>query len=110
MNAEATQALSRTLTEEIAAVSSVRAVLPPGPALAVLVRNVRSALDVPRGGGAVLVRDAPDGLEVRVVVEVDGTLPTAEVLRAVRDVVRTRVLVDVGTAPASVTVRAVDIH
>jgi uncharacterized alkaline shock family protein YloU len=109
VNPDALQSLSRALTDDVAAEPSVRTVLPPGPALAVLVRDVRSALDVPRGGGAVLVREAPSGLEVRVVVEVAEDVPTADVVRRVRDAVRARVLADVGVAPAGVTVRVVDI-
>ncbi|OIH99877.1 MULTISPECIES: hypothetical protein [unclassified Curtobacterium] len=108
MNADL-RAASRTLTAVVLAVPGVRSVVPPGPALATLVRDVRTALDTPRDGAAVLVRQGDDGSVVRVVVTVDRGLPTTAVLREVRDAVRTTVVDVLGGPPAHLTVRAVEI-
>ncbi|OIH92577.1 hypothetical protein [Curtobacterium sp. MCBA15_001] len=101
--------LSRTLTRAVLEVEGVRSVIPPGPSLAVLVRDVRSVLDLPRGGGAVLVEDRAEGLRVRVVVAVDSDVPAVRTVRAVRDAVASVVLDTIGVRPASVTVRVVEI-
>jgi len=104
-----TRRVSRELTEVVLAVPGVRTVLPPGPGLATLVRDVRSVLDLPRDGGAVLVQERPDGSRVRVVVTTDRGFPTIAVVRAVRDAVVTAASALVGQAPADVTVRVVEI-
>lgn len=101
--------LSRTVTQAVLDVDGVRSVIPPGPSLAVLVRDVRSVLDLPRGGGAVLVEDRAEGLRVRVVVAVDSDVPAVRTVRAVRDAVVSVVLESTGARPASVTVRVVEI-
>lgn len=104
-----TRPLSRLVTEAVLAVPSVRSVIPPGPTLAVLVRDVRSVLDLPRTGGAVLVEDTPDGVRVRVVTGVDAGTSAVATVRAVRDAVVSSVQQATGTRPASVTVRVVEI-
>ncbi|WP_144764662.1 hypothetical protein [Curtobacterium sp. 9128] len=104
-----TRALSRSLTETVLAVAGVRSVIPPGPSLAVLVRDVRSALDLPRDGGAVLVDDRQDGMRFRVVVTVDAGVSAIATLRAVRDAVRTCAVELTGAVPTDVTVRVVEI-
>jgi hypothetical protein len=101
--------LSELITRAVDALPAVHAVVPPGPALAVLVENVRRALEVPREGGAVLVRTVDGGTQVRVVVEVLGTASALDAVRDVRDVVRAIVLAQTGAAPAATTVRVVDI-
>lgn len=101
--------ISRELTTVVLAVPGVRSVLPPGPNLATLVRDVRSVLDLPRDGGAVLVQDRPDGARVRVVVTVDRRIPTADVLRGVRDAVAEATRALLGRPPSDVTVRVVEI-
>lgn len=103
------RALSRAATEAVLAVPSVRVVIPPGPSLAVLVRDVRSVLDLPRDGGAVLVEDRADGLRVRVVVAVDAGVAAVTSARAVRDAVVERVRELAGRRPTDVTVRVVEI-
>lgn len=101
--------LSRTVTQAVLEVEGVTSVIPPGPSLAVLVRDVRSVLDLPSGGGAVLVEDRADGLRVRVVVAVHSGVPAVRTVRAVRDAVVSIVLETTGARPASVTVRVVEI-
>ncbi|MCJ1715942.1 hypothetical protein ACLBWP_17625 [Microbacterium sp. M1A1_1b] len=104
-----TRAVSRTVTEAVLAVPSVLSVIPPGPSLAVLVRDVRSVLDLPRGGGAVLVEDRAEGVRVRVVAAVAASTSAIESARAVRDAVVTTVEHHIGTRPSSVVVRIVEI-
>lgn len=101
--------VSRELTAAVLAVRGVRSVLPPGPGLATLVRDVRSVLDIPRDGGAVLVQDRPDGARIRVVVTTDRSVPTIVVVRAVRDAVVAAGRHAFGTDPSDVTVRVVEI-
>lgn len=101
--------VSRRLTDAVLGVPGVRSVLPPGPKLATLVQDVRSVLDLPRDGGAVLVQDRPEGVRIRVVLTTERRTPTIAVVRAVRNTV-----VEVGTAllghrPTDVTVRVVEI-
>lgn len=106
------RAVSRELTAVVLAVPGVRTVLPPGPGLATLVRDVRdvrSVLEIPRDGGAVLVQDRPDGARVRVVVTTDRAVPTIAVLRSVRDAVVAAAHRSFGAAPSDVTVRVVEI-
>ena len=104
-----TRTLSRRLTEVALAVPGVRSVLPPGPKLATLVRDVRTVLDLPRDGGAVLVQDLPEGARVRVVVTSDRGVPTVALLRSVRDAVVRATVEALGRRPADVTVRVVEI-
>jgi hypothetical protein len=104
-----TRELSRQLTQAVLGVPGVRSVLPPGPGLATLVRDVRTVLDVPRDGGAVLVQDRPEGARIRVVVTSDRAVPTVALLRAVRDRVAEIATVVLGQRPADVTVRVVEI-
>ncbi|MBF4606303.1 hypothetical protein [Curtobacterium sp. VKM Ac-1393] len=101
--------VSRELTAAVLAVPGVRSVLPPGPGLATLVRDVRSVLDIPRDGGAVLVQDRPDGARIRVVVTTDRAVPTIAVVRAVRDAVAAAARHAFGADPSDVTVRVVEI-
>jgi hypothetical protein len=101
--------LSAVLTADVAALPGVRSVIPPGPMLAALVRDVRTVLDVPADGGRVLVRAAPDGLRLRIVVGVGSDTPVLDTIRAVRDGVVERVLVETGERPAEVVVRVVEI-
>lgn len=103
------RAVSRELTAVVLAVPGVRSVLPPGPGLATLVRDVRSVLEIPRDGGAVLVQDRPDGARVRVVVTTDRAVPTIAVLRSVRDAVVAAAHRSFGAALSDVTVRVVEI-
>lgn len=103
------RAVSRRLTELVLGVPGVRSVLPPGPKLATLVRDVRSVLDLPRDGGAVLVQDRPDGARIRVVVTTDRAVPTIAVLRAVRATVTRAAATAFGQQPSAVTVRVVEI-
>lgn len=104
-----THALSRAATEAVLAVPGVRSVIPPGPSLAALVRDVRSVLDLPRDGGAVLVDDQGEVLRVRVVVAVDAGTSAIGSAKAVRDVVVRRVQDVAGRRPTDVTVRVVEI-
>lgn len=101
--------VSRELTAAALAVPGVRSVLPPGPGLATLVHDVRSVLEIPRDGGAVLVQERPDGTRIRVVVTTDRAVPTISVVRAVRDAVVTAARQALGTDPSDVTVRVVEI-
>lgn len=101
--------VSRRLTAAVLGVTGVRAVLPPGPNLATLVRDVRSVLDLPRDGGAVLVQDRPDGPRVRVVVTTDRRIPTIALVRDVRDAVVAEVVTVLGRRPSDITVRVVEI-
>lgn len=103
------RAVSRELTAAVLAVPGVRSVLPPGPGLTTLVRDVRSVLEIPRDGGAVLVQDRPDGARLRVVVTTDRAVPTIAVLRSVRDAVVAAAHRSFGAAPSDVTVRVVEI-
>jgi uncharacterized alkaline shock family protein YloU len=100
--------LSVAITHAVAGIDGVAHVIPPGPALARLVHDVRSALDVPRVGGDVVVRITPVGADVRVVVGVTLARPLPEVVRAVRDEVRRQVEL-AGEAPGPVSVRAVEV-
>jgi hypothetical protein len=102
-------AASRRLTETALGVPGVRSVLPPGPGLATLLRDVRSVLDLPRDGGAELVQVRPDGTRIRVVVTADRSVPTVALLRAVRDAVVRDATALFDAAPADVTVRVVAI-
>lgn len=102
--------LSAAITRAVEAVPAVRSVIPPGPALAVLVENARRALDVPRGRGAVLVRTLPDGVEVRVVVEVRASTSALDTVREVRDVVLGVVTGLTGVRPVATTVWVVEIR
>jgi hypothetical protein len=104
-----TRTLSRRLTEVALAVPGVRSVLPPGPKLATLVRDVRTVLDLPRDGGAVLVQDLPEGARLRVVVTSDRAVPTVALVRRVRDAVVQGAVEALGQWPADVTVRVVEI-
>lgn len=104
-----TRALSRAATEAVLGVPGVRSVIPPGPSLAVLVRDVRSVLDLPRDGGAVLVDERGEGLRVRVVIAVDAGTSAIGRAKAVRDVVVRRVEDVAGRRPTAVTVRVVEI-
>jgi len=104
-----TRTLSRRLTEVALAVPGVRSVLPPGPKLATLVRDVRTVLDLPRDGGAVLVQHQPGGARIRVVVTTGRTVPTVALLRDVRDAVVLAAVDALGQRPADVTVRVVEI-
>lgn len=104
-----TRALSRAVTEAVLGTPGVRMVIPPGPSLATLVRDVRSVLDLPRGGGAVLIEERPDGVRVRAVVGVGSDQPALTTVRAVRDAVVATVERTCGTAPSTVTVRVVEI-
>jgi hypothetical protein len=109
MSATDTRALSRLATEAVLAVPGVRSVVLPGPSLAVLVRDVRSVLDLPRDGGAVLVEDRATGLRVRVVVTVDASVPATTTLRSVRDELGTCIEHATGARPDDLTVRVVEI-
>ncbi|ROP63919.1 hypothetical protein EDF24_0908 [Curtobacterium sp. PhB130] len=104
-----TRALSRMATEAALAVPGVRSVIPPGPSLAVLVRDVRSVLDLPRDGGAVLVEDRADQVRVRAVVTVDAGRPAIASVRAVRDAIVSSLADEVGQRRTDVTVRVVEI-
>lgn len=104
-----TRALSRAVTEAVLAVPAVRSVIPPGPSLAVLVRDVRSVLDLPRDGGAALVEDRDDGVRVRVVAAVGAERSAIASVRAVRDAVVASVELATGERPARVDVRIVEI-
>jgi hypothetical protein len=101
--------VSRGLTAVVLRVPGVRSVLPPGPKLATLVRDVRSVLDLPRDGGAVLVQDRPDGARIRVVVTTDRRIPTLDLVRSVRDAVVAEAAALLGRRPSDVTVRVVEI-
>ena len=103
------RSVSRALTGVVLGVPGVRSVVPPGPRLASLVRDVRSVLDLPRDGGAVLVQERPDGARVRVVVTTDQRVPTLVVVRAVRDAVVEGTAAVLGRRPTDVTVRVVEI-
>jgi hypothetical protein len=103
------RSVSRGLTEVVLGVPGVRSVVPPGPKLATLVRDIRSVLDLPRDGGAVLVRDRADGARIRVVVTSDRRAPTIALVRAVRDAVVAAAAESLGRRPADVTVRVVEI-
>lgn len=103
------RALSRMATEAVLAVPGVRSVIPPGPSLAVLVRDVRSVLDLPRDGGAVLVEDREDGVRVRAVVVVDAGVSAISTARSVRDGLVACLGAVTGKRPADVTVRVVEI-
>jgi hypothetical protein len=103
------RAVSRAITAVVLDVPGVRSVLPPGPSLATLVRDVRSVFDLPRDGGAVLVQQRPDGTRIRVVVTTDRHTPTVALLRRVRDEAVARATELLGTAPSDVTVRVVEI-
>ncbi|MBK0296094.1 hypothetical protein IAE22_27735, partial [Bacillus sp. S34] len=94
-------------TEVVLGVPGVRSVVPPGPKLATLVRDIRSVLDLPRDGGAVLVQDRADGARIRVVVTTDRRAPTIALVRAVRDAVVAAAADALGRRPADVTVRVV---
>ena len=109
MTATDTRALSRLATSAVLAVPGVRSVVLPGPSLAVLVRDVRSVLDLPRDGGAVLVEDSTAGIRVRVVVGVDAGVSAMTTLRSVRDTLGACVEHATGTPPGDVTVRVVEI-
>lgn len=109
MTATDTRALSRLATEAVLAVPGVRSVVLPGPSLAVLVRDVRSVLELPRDGGAVLVEDRATGLRVRVVVTVDAGVPAITTLRSVRDELGTCIEQATGARPDGLTVRVVEI-
>jgi len=104
-----TRTLSRIATEAVLAVDGVRSVIPPGPSLAVLVRDVRSVLDLPRDGGAVLVDDRADRVRVRAVVTIDAERPAAASLRAARDAIVACLADVVGQRRTDVTVRVVEI-
>lgn len=108
MKADA-RALSRAATEAVLDVPGVRSVIPPGPSLAVLLRDVRSVLDLPRDGGAVLVDEQAGGLRVRVVVAVDAGTSATRSAKALRDVIVRRVEDVAGRRPTTVTVRVVEI-
>jgi|GEM_PF-1483842 len=103
------RSVSRGLTEVVLGVPGVRSVVPPGPKLATLVRDIRSVLDLPRDGGAVLVQDRADGARIRVVVTTDRLVPTIALVRAVRDAVVAAAADALGRRPADVTVRVVEI-
>jgi len=103
------RSVSRGLTEVVLGVPGVRSVVPPGPKLATLVRDIRSVLDLPRDGGAVLVQDRADGARIRVVVTSDCRAPTIALVRAVRDAVVAAAAESLGRRPADVTVRVVEI-
>jgi hypothetical protein len=109
MTATDTRALSRLATSAVLAVPGVRSVVLPGPSLAVLVRDVRSVLDLPRDGGAVLVEDSTAGMRVRVIVAVDAGVSAMTTLRSVRDALGACVEQATGSRPEDVTVRAVEI-
>ncbi|OII31891.1 hypothetical protein BIU98_09150 [Curtobacterium sp. MMLR14_010] len=105
-----TRALSRLATEVVLAVPGVRSVVLPGPSLAVLVRDVRSVLDLlPRDGGAVLVEDRSTGLRVRVVLTVDAGVSAITTLRSVRDELGVCIEHATGARADDVTVRVVEI-
>ena len=104
-----TRALSRLATEVVLAVPGVRSVVLPGPSLAVLVRDVRSVLDLPRDGGAVLVEDRSTGLRVRVVLTVDAGVSAITTLRSVRDELGECIEHATGARADDVTVRVVEI-
>lgn len=104
-----TRSISRPLTEVVLGVPGVRSVLPPGPGLAALVRDVRTVLDVARDGGAVLVQDRAEGAHIRVVVTTDRAVPTVALLRAVRDALTRSATAALGQRPADVAVRVVEI-
>lgn len=101
--------VSRHLTETVLGVPGVRSVVPPGPKLATLVRDIRSVLDLPRDGGAVLVQQRADGARIRVVVTTDRRTPAVALTRAVRDAVVDAATVLLGRRPSDVTVRIVEI-
>lgn len=103
------RSVSRGLTEVVLGVPGVRSVVPPGPGLATLVRDIRSVLDLPRDGGAVLVQDRLDGARIRVVVTSDRRAPTIALVRAVRDAVVAAAADRLGRRPVDVTVRVVEI-
>lgn len=103
------RSVSRGLTAVVLGISGVRSVLPPGPNLATLVRDVRSVLDLPRDGGAVLVQDRPEGARIRVVLTSDRRVPTPGLVRSVRDAVVAEGTVLLGRRPSDVTVRVVEI-
>jgi uncharacterized alkaline shock family protein YloU len=109
MTATDTRALSRLATEAVLAVPGVRSVVLPGPSLAVLVRDVRSVLDLPRDGGAVLVEDRTTGMRVRVILAVDAGVSAMTTLRSVRDALGAGVEQATGSRPDDVTVRVVEI-
>lgn len=100
---------SRGLTAVVLGVPGVRSVLPPGPNLATLVRDVHSVLDLPRDGGAVLVQDRREGARIRVVVTTDRRVPTLGLVRSVRDAVVAEGTALLGRRPSDVTVRVVEI-
>lgn len=101
--------LSSALTEVVGAVPGVRSVIPPGPVLAALVRDVRAVLAVPADGGRVLVRTTPEGLRLRVVVGVGRDGSVLDTIRAVRDAAVALVHAETGERPAEVVVRVVEI-
>lgn len=106
------RSVSRRLTEVALVVPGVRSVVPPGPRLATLVRDVRdvrSVLDLPRDGGAVLVQERAGGVRIRVVVTTDRRTPTVTLIRAVRDAVVDGATELLGQRPTDVTVRVVEI-
>lgn len=103
------RAVSRALTAVVLDVPGVRTVLPPGPGLATLVRDVRSVLDIPADGGAVLVQQRSDGPRIRVVVTSERSTPLVAVVRVVRDAVVTAAEPLLGSRPTDVTVRVVEI-
>jgi len=103
------RSVSRGLTEVVLGVPGVRSVVPPGPKLATLVRDIRSVLDLPRDGGAVLVQDPLDGARIRVMITSDRRAPTIALVRAVRDAVVAAAADRLGRRPVDVTVRVVEI-
>jgi hypothetical protein len=103
------RSVSRGLTAVVLGISGVRSVLPPGPNLATLVRDVRSVLDLPRDGGVVLVQDRPEGARIRVVLTSDRRVPTLALVRSVRDAVVAAATSALGRRPSDVTVRVVEI-
>jgi hypothetical protein len=99
---------SLLVTRAVEALPAVRRVIPAGPDLAGLVRDLRSALRMPRDGSAARVETTDDGVRVRVVVGVDGGTPATDTARAVRDAARATLL-GAGLVVAEIVVRVVEI-
>lgn len=99
---------SLLVTRAVEDLPAVRRVIPAGPDLAGLVRDVRSAFRMPRDGSAARVDTTDDGVRVRVVVSVDAGAPAAETARAVRDAARASLL-GAGLVVAEIVVRVVEI-
>jgi hypothetical protein len=101
--------LSRALTDALTSLPEVSAVIPPGPSLGTLVRDVRSVLDLPRDGGAVLVDLREGRARVRAVIAVPAGASALDSVRVARDTVIAGVEATLGRVPVDVSVRVVEI-